>query len=115
MDSNSIDELINIIVENTEIDEDTARSCILNELALVDDLYKKDFFAELSTTIYKGIGNKVTKVDDIVKVSQEIQLNVIIHHTRPQGRVYHFWPFCFSHLIRHGFAVRRLMRWCGRK
>ena len=73
MDSNSIDELINIIVENTEIDEDTARSCILNELALVDDLYKKDFFAELSTTIYKGIGNKVTKVDDIVKVSQEIQ------------------------------------------
>ena len=73
MDSNSIDDLINVIIENTEIDEDTARSCILDELALVDDLYKKEFFNEFSNTIYKGIGNNVTKVEDIVKASQDIQ------------------------------------------
>ena len=73
MDSNNIDDLISVITLNTEIDEDTARSCILNELALVDALYQKDFLAELSNTLYKGLGNKVTKVEDIVKVSQEIQ------------------------------------------
>ena len=73
MDSNSIDELISVITLNTEIDEDTARSCILNELALVDDLYKKEFFNELSSTIYKGIGSNVKNVEDIVKASQDIQ------------------------------------------
>ena len=57
MGSNSIDDLINVIIENTEIDEDTARSCILDELALVDDLYKKEFFNENLIVVAHSIGN----------------------------------------------------------
>ena len=72
MDSQNLDDLVNLIALNSEMDSEQIRNCILSELENIDDSFYNDFLSGMTAKIINGSNIVITSVEDVVQLSKAI-------------------------------------------
>ncbi len=72
MDSNNIDDIVNLIAESTNLDTQEVRECILTELNSIDASFQNDYLKGLTARL-SNPDKPINSIDDVVRMSESIK------------------------------------------
>ena len=72
MDSNNIDEIVNLIAESTSLDAQEIRECIATELSSVDAIYQNDYLKGLSARL-SNPDKPINSIEDVIQLSESVK------------------------------------------
>lgn len=78
MDSNNIDDIVNLIVEATSLDAQEIRECIATELSSVDAIYQNDYLKGLSARL-SNPDKPINSIEDVIQLSESIKKRRIFY------------------------------------